>query len=69
MLSIGRWNTVKMLITLKLMHRFSAVPIKIPTFFHSLQLGSKFIMQEQWAKKRQDIYEETCPIGCFDLSR
>lgn len=54
--SIGRWSIVKMLIPLKLMHRFNAASIKIPKTFHSLQVDSKFIMEEQSAK---NTHEET----------
>lgn len=57
---------VKMLIPLKLMHRFNVVPIKIPKTFHSLQVGSKFIMEEQSAK---NTHEETWPIRYWDFPR
>lgn len=61
MFSIGRWTTVQMLITLKLTHRFSAVPINIPKVFPSLQLDSKFITEEQRPKPAKTFMKRLAP--------
>ena len=49
-----RTNIVKMSILLKATYRFSAIPIKIPTFFHRTRIILRFMWNHRRTPKKKN---------------